>query len=164
MSKLFSYYYCAVYGIALCFGSLAIAYFYFQLYLGLPPCPLCIIDRIVIALLGLMFILSLFWRGLVLRLLSWLLLVGLVVGARHVWLERFSASDEHTSCLPQTATQSIIDWLTSAFIGTSNCSIVYWQFLGLSIADLTFILYMVLLILIFKMHFSKPNYQRNLFT
>ena len=151
MSKLFTRAYCAFYGAVLCFASLLIAYFYFQLYLGLPPCPLCILDRIVIAALGLLFTLSFFWRGFALWALSWLLLLaGLVVGGRHIWLERFSHSDETATCIPQAGTQSVLEWLTSAFVGTSDCSVIYWQLLGLSIADLTFVLYLVLTALLLK--------------
>lgn len=137
--------------------SLALAYFYFQQYLGLPPCSLCILDRIIIATLGVLFLLMLITRHALLklcRLLAWLsLLAGFAVGGRHVWLERFAVKDEFSSCIPNSggalgSIQGAIDFLSAAFIGTSDCSVIYWSLWGLSIADLTLILYICLALVI----------------
>ena len=40
------------FGATLCLAALLIAYFILQQHLGLLPCPLCIIDRFIIAALG----------------------------------------------------------------------------------------------------------------
>ncbi len=105
-------------GAILCFSSLAIAYFYFQLDQGLPPCPLCILDRIIIGILGVVFLIMMLNVYFLTRLLGWLaLLAGFAVGGRHVWLERFRDPSDAGDCAPGGA-QSAIEWLTSAFIGT----------------------------------------------
>lgn len=148
----------------MCFTSLAVAYFYFQIELGLPPCPLCILDRIIIGILGLVFLLMSANIYFLVRIAGWLtLLAGFAVGGRHVWLERFSGPSESVACAPGEGAQNIIDWLTSAFVGTGDCSVVYWQIYGLSIADLTLILYFVLA-LIFRWSRRGMIYQRNIFS
>lgn len=150
-------------GALLCFASLAIAYFYFQQYLGLPPCPLCILDRIIIGTLGVLFLLMSFGIYFFIRFLSLVTLIaGFAVGGRHVWLERFSGPSDSVACAPGEA-QNIIEWVTSAFIGTADCSIIFWQLWGLSIADLTLVLYVVLA-LIFMRSKKRILYQRNIFS
>lgn len=144
-----------VLGLITCLASLAIAFFYFQLYLGLPPCPLCILDRIVIAGLALVFLLIILmpiqpllmiWRSFG----TLLVLTGFGIGGRHIWLERFASKDGNVSCIPQEGAKGVIEFLTDAFIGTSDCSVVYWQLFGLSIADLTFILFVVLGVMVLR--------------
>lgn len=150
-------------GAILCFSSLAIAYFYFQLAEGLPPCPLCILDRIIIGILGVVFVLLMLNVYFLTRLLGWLaLLAGFAVGGRHVWLERFRDPSAAGDCAPGGA-QSAIEWLTSAFIGTGDCSVIYWHHWGLSIADLTLILYLVLAVAFINCR-KKEKQQRNIFS
>lgn len=142
-------------GLLLCCSSLLIAYFYFQLYMGLPPCPLCILDRWILAGLGLGFLLLSFnipiLNGCAI-LWNWLLLLaGFAVGGRHLWLEYFPAR-ELTSCIPPQGSSSWLEWLTDAFIGTADCSLILWSFAGLSIAGWTFVLYIVLLLFMLFSH------------
>lgn len=142
----------------LCIGALLIAYFYFQSWLGLSPCPLCILDRWIIAALALGFLLQTFNAVpyLAIQLWQWLFLIlGFVVGGRHISLERFPPAGDAVSCFPTQAT-GFINWLTNAFIGTSDCSQIPWQFLSLSIADWTFILYILLAVLLLA---SRPKAQ-----
>ena len=137
-------------GMLLCGGSLAIAYFYFQLRLGLPPCPLCILDRWVLGAIGLGFFFLLFNSPILnpsARLWNWLfLLIGFTVGGRHLWLEYFP-TENASSCIPQSGGLGLVQWLTNAFVGTADCSLVLWSFLGLSLAGWTFVLYIALSIL-----------------
>lgn len=141
----------------LCISALLIAYFYFQLWLGLPPCPLCILDRWIIAALALGFFIQFVnVSHLAVQLWQWLfLLAGFVVGGRHLWLENFPPAADSISCVP-TQSKNLINWLTDAFIGTTDCSQVLWQFLGLSIAGWTFVLYIVLAVLLLV---SRPKTQ-----
>ena len=155
----------ALSGALLCFVSLGIAYFYFQQYLGLPPCPLCILDRILIGSLGVVLLVMTISGGillLILRLLGWLiLLAGFTVGGRHSWLERFADRDETASCIPQEGTQNMIEWLTSSFIGETDCGVIYWTIGGLSISDLVLILYVVLAVIWLKS--IRKVHERNFF-
>ena len=144
----------------LAWSSVAIAYFYFQLRLGLPPCPLCILDRVILLALGASCLAMFVLRGLGLRLMFavsvLLLLSGFVVGGRHVWLERAPRASS-SGCAPQAQAQDLLEWLTSAFVGTSDCSIVFWRLAGLSIADLTLVLYTLLALLLFLARPLKKN-------
>ncbi len=153
-----------LFGSLLCFTSLAIAYFYFQQYVGLPPCPLCILDRIIIGLLGVIFLLLAFSNLVIIKLLGLVTVAaGLAVGGRHVWLERFAHSDSSSvACAPGGA-QDVIEWVTAAFIGVSDCSVVYWSIWGFSIADLTLALYVVLT-LIFFASWRRRAPRRNIFS
>ncbi len=154
----------AFFGALLCFTALAVAYFYFQQYVGLPPCPLCILDRIIIGTLGVVFLLLAYSRSSLIKFLGFLTLIaGFAVGGRHVWLERFSDPSDAVSCVPGGGAKDLIEWVTSAFIGTSDCSIIFWQLWGLSIADLTLILYVVLA-LIFLRSRRGYSYSRNIFS
>ena len=140
----------------LCVGALLVAYFYFQLWLGLFPCPLCILDRWILAALALGFFLQTFKLipYLAIQLWQWLfLLAGFVVGGRHIWLERFPPTGDAINCFPAQAS-GLINWLTNAFVGTADCSQIPWQFLSLSIADWTFILYILLAVLLLT---SRPK-------
>lgn len=76
----------------LCCGLLGFAA-YLQTHLGLLPCPLCVVQRFIIGLLGLLFLLSSlytaqenFWRRFHSGLLVLMSLLGAAVAGRHVWL------------------------------------------------------------------------------
>ena len=132
-------------GVVLCIAALLIAYFYFQLYYGLPPCPLCILDRYVVGGMAVIFLLLALIPNFFFKLLGGIIILGgFITGGRHIYLERFASQDAASSCLPQEGAQNLIDLITQSFAGTSDCSVVYWQISGLTIADLTFILFVVL--------------------
>ena len=103
-----------------------------------------------------MFLLRGLSLGLMFAFNALLLLAGFVVGGRHVWLER-TPRQSSGGCVPQAKAQDFLEWLTSAFIGTSDCSIVFWRLAGLSIADLTLIFYFVLACLLFLGRPLKKN-------
>ena len=77
-------------GAALCFTSLGIAYFFMEKYLLLEPCPLCILDRLVVLAIGFFFVLGFFlehghkalWFGNVT-----MLILGFVFAGRHIILQ-----------------------------------------------------------------------------
>ena len=137
---------------ALAAGSVLFAVVFFQRYLGLPPCPLCILDRYLLIGLALTSLgCALGPRrlvGLFLSLSAVLLLAGLVVSARHVYLEMAPVDmSSGLSCLPGSVPGSLLELLTSAFSEASSCALITWEFLSLSIAEQTFLLFCVLLLL-----------------
>ncbi|MCH9666082.1 MAG: disulfide bond formation protein B [Gammaproteobacteria bacterium] len=153
-----------LFGAMLCFTSLAIAYFYFQQYVGLPPCPLCILDRIIIGSLGVIFLLLAFGNLVIIKLLGLVAVAaGLAVGGRHVWLERVGHSDSSSAACAPGGAQDVIEWVTAAFIGVSDCSVVYWSIWGFSIADLTLALYVVLAFIFFS-SWRRRAPRRNIFS
>ena len=87
---------------SLCVLVLATAV-YLQYSVGLIPCPLCIIQRFLITLLGLLFLMGALFNfeaitRCCLHTLTFLLAVaGAVVASRQLWLEHFP-SDQLISC------------------------------------------------------------------
>lgn len=114
---------------------------YMQYFMGLEPCPLCALTRIVVMFFGFLAFLALILSPLAIRkILSLLMiltsLVGIGVSGRHVWLQNLPA-DEVPSCGPG------LDYIVDAFpfldalkmilSGSGECAEVSWRFLGLSI-------------------------------
>jgi disulfide bond formation protein DsbB len=127
-------------GFLACVFLLGYAY-YLQYVMGLQPCPLCILQRIFIGLLGLVFLLATLHRAS--RLGSWiygLLLVvfgflGAAVSLRQIWLQYF------TTRMPTSCAAGLgwmfrhlppIEALRLTLSGSGNCAQINWTFLGLS--------------------------------
>jgi disulfide bond formation protein DsbB len=128
-------------GVLVCAGLLVYAIWYAQGVLGLEPCPLCIFQRIGIALIGVLFLLAGIhnprrWGGRVygtLLLLAALATIG--VAARHVWIQ---------SQPPGTVAScgASLGYMVSIFpvgtvihkvlSGSGECAKVTWRFLGLT--------------------------------
>ncbi len=130
-------------GFLVCAGLLAFAY-YLQFARGLEPCPLCIIQRVVFAAMGVVFLAAAIHhpRRVGARVYGAVLLVlagiGTAVAGRHVWLQH-TPEAERPACGPG------LDYLLSRFgplgglqrilRGSGECGAVDWTFLGLSIPE-----------------------------
>lgn len=142
-------------GAALCLAALLIAYFILQQHLGLLPCPLCIIDRFLIAALGCGFLCVAISQRTAIRTAALssnciLMLLAFATGGRHLWLEANPPPlDETGGCAPGgSESQALLEWMTSAFIGTSDCATVPWKLLGLSVAGWTMAFFVALALLL----------------
>lgn len=129
-----------VIGFVACAGLIGYA-LYAQHVLGLEPCPLCILQRVAIAALGLVFgLAALHAPGPVgRRVYAGLLLVAATAGAgvagRHVWLQNLPP-ERVPSCGPG------LEYILEAFplrealkmvlAGSGECASVEWRLLGLS--------------------------------
>ena len=137
----FSYRKLNLIGFLLCIFSLCGA-IYLQLYEGLLPCPLCIMQRLVMVLLAFLFLIGSLhtpqpvWRrsfGVVLALVA---IGGIAIAGRHVWLERLPLEQ-----LPSCGASLEYLWhnmsLWPAFklmlVGTGQCGRDNWTFLALSL-------------------------------
>ncbi len=123
-------------------------------FLELEPCPLCITQRLIVVVIGVVaFIAWLqnpgaiglrFYGGLT----SLLSAVGIGVAGRHVWLQNLP-EDKAPACGPDLAymfdSLPIFDLLSLLFKGDGNCAEVAWTFLGLSIPAWTLIAFIGLL-------------------
>lgn len=142
-----------VIGLLSCVLSLNFAYFFLEKYLLLIPCPLCILDRIVVAVMGLIFLAGLFAYGarartVLLALNVPAILAGLFFAGRHVWLQN-QPLDSNRSCLSEDPEiSSITEFLTLAFDATTDCGAILWNVFGLSIPGLTLILFIFLALLL----------------
>lgn len=137
-------------------ASLAIAYFYMQRHLGLEACPLCLIDRAIVAVIGLSFLLAALLnpKRLGQRILALIALLfsglGIAVCVRHLWLQSLPP-DQVPECSPgleyMLETFPLGETLHTIFTSAGECAEVQWTFLGLSIPAQTLILFVVFALL-----------------
>lgn len=138
-------------GFLVCAALLAYAYF-LQLHAGLEPCPLCIFQRIGMIIVGLLFLLAAIFsfRGRGARV--WAVLIGLVAlagaltSARQLWLQLHP--NMMASCGPglnyMVQVLPLAEVIKRVFIGTSDCGIIQWTFLGLSMPGWVLIWFVLL--------------------
>ncbi|MFZ1626366.1 MAG: disulfide bond formation protein B [Candidatus Moraniibacteriota bacterium] len=132
--------------IALYCASLLLFAFILVRLTDLVPCPLCIVQRFFYAFVGLSAIMGYvgWWSWLSTRLAGAAVTVfsaiGWAVAARHVYLQHFQEVDHASGCAVSFG--SFLDDFIFALGGTGNCAIIDWTFLGLSIADWSFIAFM----------------------
>lgn len=136
----------------ICILFLAIAA-YLQYRIGLIPCPLCIIQRFIVTLLGILFLMGALFNfsaitRCFLHTLTFLFAVlGAVVASRQLWLEHFP-SDQLVSCqatLAQYSSSTYFHKMIELFFrGTSNCEASNWRFLNLSMPMWTLLLFIFL--------------------
>lgn len=133
--------------LALACGGLLAFGLYLQIGLGLEPCPMCIVQRyalIAVALLALLLaaawpLRAVRWIGLPLLLAAALL--GAFTAARQSWLQWFPP--EISACgrdlygmIESFPLRRVIPMV---FRGTGDCTQIDWTFLGLSIANWSFL-------------------------
>ena len=119
--------------------------------MGLSPCPLCMMQRIWLALVGLTAYASLAhsprW-GIYPLVGSIFALIGSGFSLRQIWLQNLP-KDQVPSCGPDLAYMiesfPLSDLLAAMTSGTGDCAEVSWSLLGLSIPALLFAGFMVLL-------------------
>lgn len=131
--------------------TLMVIALYMEHVLGLEPCPLCIIQRALVILVGIIALIAVLHNPLprldegrrsAARVYAFFLtlfaMFGAAVAGRQVWLQHQPA-DQLPSCLPSLdymvdvlPLQEILGLL---FSGTADCAKVDWTFLGLSIAE-----------------------------
>ena len=128
---------------------LMIAYAYYEQYVEyLDPCPLCMVQRLVIALIGVFYFLTFlippksiarFITAFIITIIS---ILGALVSARHVWIQNLPA-DEVPACGPglnyMLENFPFSDALQEILHGSGECAEVVWRFLGLTMPMWTFI-------------------------
>ena len=127
-------------GFAACAALLAYA-LYTQLYLGLDPCPLCIFQRIGIALLGVVFLAAALHHPPGRSASGYALLIGaaalatLAVAARHVYVQSLPPGSLPSCGAPLAVLLKFTPlWqvIRKVLTGSGECGEVNWRFLGLA--------------------------------
>jgi disulfide bond formation protein DsbB len=123
-----------------CTGLLAAAY-YFEYALYMDPCPLCIMQRIAVFIVGIAGLLGfLLGHNQVARIATAVImslgaLLGIGVAARHVWIQSLPA-DQVPTCGPSLEYMvDTLPWaevLTVMLRGNGNCADAHWSLFGLS--------------------------------
>jgi protein dithiol:quinone oxidoreductase len=148
-----------VLGFLICLGVLGWAY-YLQYGMELEPCPLCIIQRVCFAGMGLVFLVAIFHNpgraGAAVYAILQLLIggFGAAVAMRQVWIQSL-AKGEVPSCgmsleymldtLPLTET------VRKVFEGSGECAEKAWVFLHLSVAGWALVLFIALVVASFAL-------------
>ena len=126
-----------------CAALIADAIFYLQDYLGLDPCPMCVLSRYTFIAIGIVALVAAIHgpRALALKvygsLIAVLAVAGIGISLRHSYLQHFPPATESCgtdlefllNALPLTQA------LPKIFAGTGSCSKVAWTFLGLTIPE-----------------------------
>ena len=144
-----------------CIGLLGFG-MYLQHVVGLEPCPMCIVQRYAMTLIGVLALLGLVWRsvlgGRVLAMLAVLLAAGgAFVAARQTWLQWYppevaSCGRDFYGMIESFPLQRAIPLI---FRGSGDCSKVDWTFLGGSIANWSFVAFVGMALWLLVMLFTK---------
>lgn len=133
----------------ICCALIGFAY-YLQNFLNLIPCPLCVLERCVFAILAAIFLLASIHnpglRGQ--KIYGSILLIfaifGMVFAGRHLWLQG-QPSALGQICVPGISylmkALPLSQAIKTVLMGTSDCAKVDWTFLGLSIPGWTFLFF-----------------------
>lgn len=130
----------------LAFVLLGVA-FYMEYEMGLEPCPLCMLQRIMFFGVGLVSLCSALTANAKVRKVSaWFVVVLSLMGAalaiRHLYLQHLPA-EELPACLPGLSYMfEVFPWqeiMQAMIMGTGECGDVVWTFLGLSIPGWTLV-------------------------
>jgi len=124
-----------------CLGLVAIG-MELQTLLHLAPCPLCIFQRVLYMVIGLIGLLGFFWPA---GRMFWAVaaaglgLLGFAVAAYQTWMQAFPDLAPECGFTDPNAIERLVDWLgmelPSLFLATGFCTSRDWEFLGLSMAN-----------------------------
>lgn len=141
----------------LCLLALMISVFFMESYLGLEPCPLCTLSRLIVVALSLLFLLVVLHNpGILVQTLYaglsvLLIIAGIAVSARHIWLQSLPP-ELVPGCTPDIGYLfdrfSPVEALETIFNSTGECADISWTFLGLTIPQQTLLFFFVLLFLV----------------
>jgi disulfide bond formation protein DsbB len=139
-------------GFVVCAALLSYAY-YVQFDLGIEPCPMCIFQRIVFIVMGIVFLVGSIQNprdkgrkiyGLILLLVAF---IGIGIAARHIWVQHQPA-DPFAGCAPgwnyMISNFPLSKTLKMAFTGSADCAQITWTLLGLSMPVWTLVCYALL--------------------
>lgn len=146
-----------------CVGLLAFG-LYLQHAVGLEPCPMCIVQRYALLLVALVAGVSAALRGPGARtvgvgVMGLLAVSGAFVAARQSWLqwnppEVLSCGRDLYGMIESFPLKRVIPMI---FKGSGDCSAVDWTFLGLTIANWSFLCFSVIAVLAGLMLLRRRN-------
>lgn len=150
-------------------SSLAFAIYYLEGILYLDPCPLCMVDRTILVILGLIALIALLHNsvGVMLWVYTGLSSIfaglGIAVAARHIWLQGLPP-DQVPECGPDLAYMLDVfplgEVIRKVFSGSGQCAEISWTFLGLTIPQQTLLLFVLLLGMVIFAHILQLKQQK----
>lgn len=146
--KYFTIWWCDLYGFLAC-AFLLLSAGFFQYMRGLQPCPLCIVQRYAIAVMGVMYLVSLatehkLWLRIHYILTFLFAGLGGVAAGRQLYLQHLPAH-QVPMCGPDLDYMlKTLPWRETLHLlleGSGDCAVVAWHFLGLSMAGWTLLFF-----------------------
>lgn len=125
--------------------------FYLQYFQGVVPCPLCILQRICLGLLGVVFFFGALssltkMNRLLTSLTAFIIsLLGASLAARQIWLQHLPKSAFGDCEASVHYLFQVLPWheaVKHIFMGGSECSKVDWTFLNMSLPTWSFIVFL----------------------
>lgn len=129
--------------------------FYLQYFMGLEPCPLCYVQRAIVITFGVISLLAALHNPAKVgrKVYAFLLVLiagsGIAAAGRQIWLQQLP-KDQLPACLPS------LEFMLEAFplqevigkmlYGSSDCAEVNWTFFGFSIAELSMLGFIMMLL------------------
>jgi disulfide bond formation protein DsbB len=142
-----------VMGFFVCLGLLGWAY-YLQYGMDLEPCPLCIVQRVAIAAMGLLFLVAVFHNpgrmGATIYALAQLVVggFGAAVALRQVWLQSLPKGEVPACGMSldyMLDTLPLSETVRKIFEGSGECADKAWVFLHLSVAGWALVFFIALI-------------------
>ncbi len=146
----------AMFALALlgCSALLAVA-FYLQYVQGQQPCPLCYVQRVEVMLFAAISLLATLHnpdykgRKVYASLMTLTAMAGMATAGRQIWLQ-YLPKDQLPACLPSLEFMLEVlplqEVIMKMLYGSSDCAEVSWTLLGLSIAELSMLGFIGMLI------------------
>ena len=154
--------------VAIVAASLVFAIYYLEGILYLEPCPLCMVDRAILVLIGLIALIALMHNSSGIMLWMYTGLgslfagLGIAVSARHIWLQGLPP-DQVPECGPDLSYMldvfPLAEVIKKVLSGSGQCAEVSWTFLGLTIPQQTLLLFILLLVMIIFAHIMQIKRQ-----
>ncbi len=141
-------------GFLACASMLAFGY-YLQFAVGLEPCPLCILQRLLLLATGIAFLAAAVHRparrlgaAIYAGAISLCAATGAAISARHVWIQHLP-EDQRPSCGPgldyMLSTFGPFGSLSRILRGSGECGKVDWTLLSFSIPEWTLAAFVTLI-------------------
>ncbi|MGL4563902.1 MAG: disulfide bond formation protein B [Halioglobus sp.] len=144
--------------------AMLFAWAYLERTLGLPPCPLCMTQRVFVVLWGVIALVAALHnpartgRRRYATLCALAALAGAAVAVRHVWIQHLPP-DQVPACGPSLEymldTLPFSETVTMVLMGDGDCAAIHWTFLGLSIPEQTLVMAAVVLAICLWQIFRK---------
>lgn len=140
---------------------------YLQAVAGFTPCPLCILQRLMFFVLGVLFLCgTLLYRHQIARIIINLLsvlaaLTGFGLAARQVWLQNFptAGSDEcGVSIQYMLQVLPLNELIEKVLGGSGECSQRSWEFFYLDMAEWALVFFSIFLIATLYLSFREFKY------
>lgn len=125
---------------------------YLQFWKGLTPCPLCVLQRITLVAIGIVFFIgtTISFKKFGLRFIAALTLLlslgGVFLAGRQVWIQHLPANQSADCGVSLQYMLSVLPLdqvVKKIFEGTAECSLVDWSFAGISLAQWSLIWFMI---------------------